>query len=86
MLAEQLDILAVMRAAEALNAETNLDRLYTVIGEQLTTLTGATEILLALRNNDTGEWFLRTAAGDNDIALPVDQAAERGLLPITAFR
>jgi GGDEF domain-containing protein len=33
-----------------------------------------------------GEWFLRTAAGDNDIALPVDRAAERGLLPITAFR
>jgi diguanylate cyclase (GGDEF)-like protein len=86
VLAEQLDILAVVRAAEALNAETNLDRLYTVIGEQLTTLTGATEILLALRNNDTGEWFLRTAAGDNDIALPLDQAAERGLLPITAFR
>ena len=86
VLAEQLDILAVMRAAEALNAETNLDRLYPVIGEQLTTLTGATEILLALRNNDTGEWFLRTAAGDNDIALPLDQAAERGLLPITAFR
>ncbi|HET6530049.1 MAG TPA: diguanylate cyclase [Actinoplanes sp.] len=86
VLADQLDILAVMRAAEALNAETNLDRLCTVIGEQLTTLTGATDILLALRNNDTGEWFLRTAAGDNDIALPVDQAAERGLLPISAFR
>jgi diguanylate cyclase (GGDEF)-like protein len=86
VLAEQLDILAVMRAAEALNAETNLDRLYTVIGEQLTTLTGATEILLALRNKDTGGWFLRTAAGDNDIALPVERAAERGLLPISAFR
>jgi diguanylate cyclase (GGDEF)-like protein len=86
VLAEQIDILAVMRAAQALNAETNLDRLYAVIGEQLTTLTGATEILLALRNHDTGEWFLRTAAGDNDIALPVDRAAERGLLPITAFR
>jgi diguanylate cyclase (GGDEF)-like protein len=83
--AETIDMLSILRATEALSSEINLDRLHTAIVEQLSTLTGAHDVLVALRNDDTSEWFLLTR-GVAARAVPVEQAGADGLLPIVAFR
>jgi diguanylate cyclase (GGDEF)-like protein len=84
--ADRIDMLAILRASQVLSSETNLDRLHTAIAEQLTALTGATQVLVALRNDDTREWFLLSAPSTGEKAVPVEDAGRRGLLPITAFR
>ncbi|WP_203897447.1 diguanylate cyclase domain-containing protein [Virgisporangium aliadipatigenens] len=87
--ADRLDMLAILRASQALSSETNLERLHTAIVEQLTAITGATRVQVVLRNDDTGEWFLLAQAAPGSAgeqALPVEDAGRRGLLPITAFR
>jgi diguanylate cyclase (GGDEF)-like protein len=81
---DSIDLLAVLRASEALAAETRLDRLQAAIVDQLTTLTGATEVLVVLCNADTGGWFL--LAPDTGEAVPVEAAGSQGLLPVTAVR
>ena len=80
--ADSIDMVAILRASQALSSETNLDRLRAEVGVQLTALTGATDVMLVLRNDDTNEWFLPSAQA----ATPVDPAGAAGLLPTTAFR
>jgi diguanylate cyclase (GGDEF)-like protein len=83
--ADTIDMLTILRASQALSSETKLSRLHAAIVTQLTTLTGATEVLIVLYNSDTGEWFLSAEPG-GDPATPLDEAAARGLLPVSAFR
>ncbi len=83
---DALDMVAILRASQALSCETNLDRLHAVLVTQLTTLTGATDVLVALRNEDTQEWFLPAAGRTDAVPVPIDEAGSRGLIPITAFR
>jgi len=78
---ESIDLLAVLKASQALSSETNLDRLRERVGEVLRTLTGASIVRVLLRG-DTG-WYLSDDAG---AGIPVAEAGERGLLPLTAFR
>jgi len=83
--ADDIDTVAILRASQALSSATTLDHLHAAIVEQLTTLTGATDVLVVLRNEDTREWFL-PAMGGTERAIPVEEAGRRALLPITAFR
>jgi diguanylate cyclase (GGDEF)-like protein len=51
----------------------------------LSALTGATKVILALCDDATRGWHL--VPGDEDVAaMPIEVAAERGLLPLSAFR
>jgi diguanylate cyclase (GGDEF)-like protein len=80
---DAIDMLAILRASQALSSQTNLASLQAAIDEQLTTLTGATGAILVLRNADSEEWFLPAASGASPI--PVEEAGRLGLLPVTAF-
>ena len=80
-----LDMLAILRASQALSSETNLRQLQAAIVEQLTALTGATDIVVVVKDDETGRWLV-PGSGRDDVATPVEQAAEAGHLPATAFR
>ena len=82
---ETLDMLAILRASQALSSETNLRRLHAAIVEQLTALTGATDVVVVVKEDETGRWLV-PGAGPDEAAMPVEQAAEAGHLPATAFR
>jgi PAS domain S-box-containing protein len=80
---DALDILALLRATQALTSETDLTRLRDRVGEVLTAMTGATAVRLLLRDHDSNDWFLPDPDGGG---VPVTDAAEGGLVPLTAFR
>ncbi|MES2786561.1 MAG: AAA family ATPase, partial [Pseudomonadota bacterium] len=77
-----LDLVGVLRASQALSSETSLERLTARVSEVLASLSGATKVLVLSCNE--GQWWLLSHA----LALPsmpVAQAAEHGLLPLSAF-
>ncbi|HST81115.1 MAG TPA: AAA family ATPase [Kineosporiaceae bacterium] len=98
--AETIDLMAVLRAAQVLSSETNLDQLRTRIVEVLTTLTGATSVQLLLWNPDAQTWSLpavtdsgtrtdgesRANAGSGEGSISVDEAGRQGLICLSAFR
>ncbi|WP_035086321.1 diguanylate cyclase [Catenuloplanes japonicus] len=55
---ETVDLLAVLRASQALSSSTRVGRLQAQVAEVLQALTGATGVLLVLRDVETGAWFL----------------------------
>ncbi len=81
--ADLLDMVAILRASQALSSETSLARLETRVGELLGAMTGADTVRLAL--NGDGGWFVSRAGADGQ-QLSVDEAGARGLLPLSAFR
>jgi GAF domain-containing protein len=91
---ESIDLVGVLRAAQALSSETNLDRLRGRVVEVLTMMTGATGVQLALWKDDARDWFVpdeREAAasgGGEGVGrmVTVDEAGARGLLPVSALR
>jgi diguanylate cyclase (GGDEF)-like protein/PAS domain S-box-containing protein len=88
---ESIDLLGVLRAAQALASETSLDRLRGRVVEVLTMMTGATGVQLAQWKDDAGEWFVpddEGAAGLDAMGrlVTVDEAGARGLLPVSVFR
>lgn len=82
--ADTVDMLAVLRASQALSSETNLVRLQERIAEVLRTLTGATAVTVVTWNDDAAEWFLPSPGGRTELSL-AEAAAER-LLPLSVFR
>ncbi|HKT04032.1 MAG TPA: sensor domain-containing diguanylate cyclase, partial [Rugosimonospora sp.] len=77
--ADAVDMHAILRAVQALSAETSLDRLYATAADQLCALTGATSVALALYDRDSQRWFVPA-----ERRVPLAEAGE--LLPLTAFR
>lgn len=83
---DSLDLHAILRASQALSSETHLPRLRARVVDLLGALTGATNVSLILRDQESEQWLL-TGTGDSDTeAVGVDEAARRGQLPLTAFR
>ncbi|EXJ13963.1 diguanylate cyclase domain-containing protein [Imhoffiella purpurea] len=54
----RIDLLAVLRASQALSSETSLARLRERVADLLCGLTGATSALLVLRDPDQEDWYL----------------------------
>jgi diguanylate cyclase (GGDEF)-like protein len=79
---ESLDLLALLRAAQAMSSETRMDRLMARVEELLGALTGATRAVLVLRN-DEDQWVLPRSEGE---PLSLDEAVQQHLLPLSAFR
>jgi diguanylate cyclase (GGDEF)-like protein len=79
---DAIDLVAVLRASQALSSETSLDRLRARIVELLGTMTGATGVSVVLWRDDPPGWHLVQPGG----SLPVEEAGARGLLPIAALR
>jgi diguanylate cyclase (GGDEF)-like protein len=82
---DDIDMLAILRASQALSSETSLDRLYTSVADQMRTITGATTVQLLLAD-DTQGWVLPATAGERQAPIAVHDADARALLPLTAFR
>jgi len=80
---ESIDLLAVLKASQVLSSETNLDRLRIRVVEVMRTLTGAGIVQLLVRGEADG-WFLYD--DDSGTSLPLAEAVERGLLPLSAVR
>jgi diguanylate cyclase (GGDEF)-like protein len=85
MSSDAVDLLAVLRASQALSSETSLERLNARVGELLGAMTGATSALLMVRRDAPPGWFLAKSI-DKAEAVSVDDAAACGLLPLSAFR
>jgi len=84
--AGSLDLLGILRASHVLSSETSMARLKARVGALLGEMTGATCVLLVLRQEEEegGEWFL-SAVADEDL-IPLEEATARCLLPLTVFR
>ncbi|MDT4992678.1 MAG: hypothetical protein QOH97_2570 [Actinoplanes sp.] len=83
--ADAIDTLAILRASQALSSATDLDQLQLTIVEQLTALTGASDVRLVIRDEEHGNWFLPGGARTDQRDISVEDAGAEGLLPLSAF-
>jgi signal transduction histidine kinase len=77
-----LDLMGILRASQALSSETSLERLNARVIDVLAALSGATKVQVLSRNDD--QWWL-LAPGPGEAPIPVAKAAQRRLLPMSAF-
>ncbi len=82
---ETVDMVAILKASQALSSQTSLGRLKERVVELLAGLTGATTVLLVLADKDTHEWFYSHANEDDLEPIPVKEAGARGLVPLSVF-
>ncbi|MES2263742.1 MAG: diguanylate cyclase [Pseudomonadota bacterium] len=82
--ADSIDMLAVLRASQALSSETSLPRLKARVAELLGAMTGATQVQMVLPRDEAPGWVLADTGGDAWLTL--EDAAAAGLLPVSAFR
>ncbi|UFS68943.1 AAA family ATPase [Geomonas sp. RF6] len=83
---DSVDLLAILRASQALSSETNLERLKARVVQQLCALTGAGSVHLVVWSEDSARWLLLDTSGGASAPLPVDEAGAAGLLPLSAVR
>ena len=84
--AEMLDLMAVLRASQALSSETVLARLTDRVSKVLGTITGATDVQLIVRPEEgSTDWILAHTLGDAK-PLTVEEAGASGELALSAFR
>jgi predicted ATPase/signal transduction histidine kinase len=76
-----LDMVGVLRASQALSSETSLERLVTRVSEVLASLSGATKVLVL--SSTEGRWSLLSHVPAQSV--PLAEAAEQGMLPMSAF-
>jgi diguanylate cyclase (GGDEF)-like protein len=77
---DNVDMLAVLRASQALSSETNLARLRERVTEVLCALTGATTVHMLVWRPETGDW--RMTQPEDEIPL----TAAANLIPVSVFR
>nr|WP_255429517.1 AAA family ATPase [Ramlibacter albus] len=83
---DAIDTLAILRASQALSLETSLARLRLRVSEVMGALTGATAVGFALLDTGIDNWVLFDVDGADEKRVPVEEAAARGLVPLSAFR
>jgi diguanylate cyclase (GGDEF)-like protein len=79
---QNIDLMAVLRASQAIGSETRLDRLADQVGQVLCELTGANSARLLLNDQDAG-WLLLHPDGQMQ---PISSAITSGMLPATVIR
>jgi diguanylate cyclase (GGDEF)-like protein len=79
-----IDLLAILAASKALSSETSVDGLRARVVDVLSTMTGATEVHLLLRNDDHG-WLLSGPEPDGG-TIPLAEAGRRRLVPLSVVR
>ena len=82
---DAIDLVAMLRASQALSSETSLEKLQARIVELLGAMTGATGVVVALWHDDPPGWYLSAPGGDAGV-VSLEAAAAGGLLPISAVR
>lgn len=82
-----IDLLAILKAAQQLQTETDPERLTDNISTVLSALSGATAVRLVWWNEETKNWYTATrATGGERREVDFQQAVATGLLPASAFR
>ena len=81
---DDIDLLAILRASQALSSETSPGRLRARLGEVLRAMTGATAVLMAERVDGTDDWLVFDTESSTGYAVPLSEAA--AMLPVTALR
>lgn len=81
---DSLQLLALLRASQALSSETSIARLHARVAEQLGAMTGADQVRMLLPRAGSDHWQLAEALDGDGQA--VEDAAAAGLLPLSAFR
>lgn len=83
---EVVDLLAVLRASQALSSETSLSQLTQRLVHVMGTLTGATHVHLLVRQDPSPDWCLASSMVDGQPTMRVQDAAAQGMLSLPAFR
>lgn len=87
--ADSIDLMAVLRASQALSSQTDLDSLRVAVKDVLSAMTGATDVRLLVWDADRQSWYLppsgASAAGTTSV-ISAEDAAEHRLIPLTAIR
>ncbi len=83
---DAVDLLAILRASQTLSSETSLDQLKKRVIELLGTMTGATTVMMAIRRDETGDWFFINTEDGTDSLIPVEVAGRQRLFPLSVFR
>ena len=78
-----IDMLAVLRASQALSSQTSIGGLHGCAIETLAAMTGATSVRLVIWDDERLAWCL-LPVGDG-IAEPVESAAARNAVPLSVF-
>ncbi|WP_433833003.1 sensor histidine kinase [Actinoplanes sp. CA-015351] len=80
----QVDLLAILRASQALSSQTTVTGLQAAVGEALSAMTGATDVRLAFRHREDEQWYVSAiAGGEAGVTGPV---VTEGRLPMSAVR
>jgi len=83
---DAIDMLAVLRASQALSSETSVARLSLRLNEVLGAMTGATRVQLVLRGDGAPSWLLSQASDQGADTLSLDDPRAQALLPLSALR
>jgi diguanylate cyclase (GGDEF)-like protein len=83
---EVVDMMAVLRASQALGSETDISRLNDIVGKVLGALTGATRVELLVRPDDSEGWFLSRTLGLGSQPVTIEEAGATGQLVLTAVQ
>jgi PAS domain S-box-containing protein len=85
-----IDLMAVLRASQALSSQTTVAGLQAQVGDLLSSLTGATAAHLVLQHQETSDWYVSAIAGpgrEQPAAVVADPAVlGKGHLPLSAIR
>ncbi|WP_433377860.1 AAA family ATPase [Actinoplanes sp. CA-142083] len=77
----RIDLMAVLRASQALSSETTVAGLQARVGDLLSAMTGATDVHLVLQHQETIHWYAATGGRAAPVADPSAEA-----LPLAAIR
>ncbi|NVN92421.1 MAG: AAA family ATPase [Desulfuromonadales bacterium] len=83
---DSIDLLAILRTSQALSSETSLQRLIQRVTNLLEAMTGATSVRLIIRSNEMQEWSVMDPDEEGVSSLPLEEAADQGLLPLSVVR
>ncbi|WP_051808609.1 AAA family ATPase [Actinoplanes subtropicus] len=85
----RIDLMAILRASQALSSETTVAGLQARVGDLLSAMTGATDVHLVLQNQETSHWYAARGGHTAPVADPEagpEAADPPGDLPVSAIR
>jgi len=83
---DSVDLLAILRASQALSSETSVERLKARVVQHLGELAGAGAVQLLVRSEEEESWLLLDTTGSNAAPLRLEGDAAARLLPLSALR
>jgi PAS domain S-box-containing protein len=83
---DNIDLLAIVRASQALSSETALWRLKERVSDLLGAMTGATAVRLFIRCDGEEGWRLMEEDETGTEGIPLEEAGRRGMAPLSVVR